>query len=65
MLAHDNIKMVARHDLNPHVLQLCFSLTACVSVMKLKEYVILKHYTSQTELISRIIMAVYKLNKHI
>jgi len=43
MLAHDNIKMVARHDLNPHVLQLCVSLTACVSVM-LKEYVILKHY---------------------
>jgi len=39
MLAHDDIKMVARHDLNPHVLQLCFSLTACVSVMKLKEYV--------------------------
>lgn len=45
MSAHDNIKTVARHDLNPHILQLCVSLAACVSVMKLKEYLILKHYT--------------------
>jgi hypothetical protein len=45
MSAHDNITVVARHGLNPHVLQLCVSLTVCVSVIKLKEYVILKHYT--------------------
>jgi len=45
MSAHDNIKIIARHNLNPYVLQLYVSLAACVSVMKLKEYIILKHYT--------------------
>jgi len=32
MLAHDNIKMVARHDLNPHVLTAVFFIDCmCIS----------------------------------